>query len=284
MLALAFLAALAQATTASEPPITVTGRRPEEVRREAEAFVRSLGVAQEPVARWIDPVCPEVLGVAKQISKRVEDRVREIAARAGVPVSKAKCQSNLVIAFVKNGDAVVEQIQARSPHQFKDVDAQHRTYLQNANKPVRWWHAIQSRTRDGMRDTGNEAPPFAKLDAPGGVPMAGDVVFQYRSSIASTQMVRALRVATVIIDVEKAEGKTLDSVADFAAMVGLAEIRPSDPPPPNSVLSLFAAEGPTELTSLDENFLSTLYKLPLDRTAFAHRGLLVRGLVNAGAR
>ena len=285
MLTIALLLASASAQRApASDTITVTGRPAEEVRREAQEFVRAVGVTDEPVARWVDPVCPDVIGVAPEIAARVQNRIRRIAAEAGIPVAKAKCQSNLLIAFVQGGDEVVKRLAARSPAQFKDVDARHRAYLYAGETPIRWWHATQSRTRDGMRDGGNEAPPFAKLTSPGGVPVGGDLQFQYRSSIASTQMVRALRVATVVVDVDKADGKALDSVTDFAALVGLAEIRPSDPPPPNSVLNLFAPDGPKELTPLDSNFLAALYKLPLDRTAFAHRGLLVRGLVNAGAK
>ena len=136
------------------------------------------------------------------------------------------------------------------------------------------------RTKDGMRDMGNEVPPSARLDGPGGVPLAGDVHQQYRSSLASTQMIRVLRAATIVVDVNKAEGTPLDSVIDLAALVGLAEIRPGAEPPPNSILALYERDGPKQLTQLDLNFLTALYRLPLDRTAIAHRGLLVKGIVN----
>lgn len=278
MIGLALLLAVAPGASASDT-ITVTGRKPEEVRREAQAFIRTIGVAEEPVARWVDPVCPQVIGVAPDIAARVEKRVREVAAEADVRLAKGKCQSNLLIAFVQGGGDVVKKVAARSPNQFKDVDAQHRAFLYDGRTPIRWWHATQTRTRDGMRDNGNDAPAFARSESPGGLALGGDVHFQYRSSLASTQIVRALRVATVIVDVDQAAGKSLDSVTDFAALVGLAEIRPSDPPPAASVLNLFGAGGPISLTPLDSTFLATLYKLPLDRTAMAHRGLLVRGLV-----
>ena len=273
---------LAALLLASAPPgdtITVTGRKAEDVRREAQTFVRATGVADEPVARWIDPVCPQVIGVAPDIAARVERRIQAVAQDAGARVGKAKCRSNLLIAFVQKGEDVVRKVAARSPHQFKDVDPAHRRELYEGAAPIRWWHAIQARTRDNMRSIGNEAPPSARLDGPGGVPIAGDMQMQYSSSIVGTQMVRALQVATVIIDVDKATGQTLDSVTDFAALVGLAEIRPTDPPPGNSVLGLFSADGAKELTVLDSKFLATIYKLPLDRTAFAHRSMLVRGLI-----
>ncbi len=225
-----------------------------------------------------------MIGVPDDIADRVRRRIRAIAEQAGARLAKGKCQSNLLVAFARKGEDVVHRIAARSPNQVKDVDPQHRAYLYEGKTPIRWWHAVQSRTKDGMRDGGNDAPAFVRLEGPGGVPLGGDVHLQYRSTLVGTQMVRALRVATVIIDVDDAEGHSLASVSDFAAMVGLAEIRPTDPPPAGSVLSLFANPGSKELTPLDQKFLATIYKLPLDRTAFAHRGLLVRGLIEAASR
>jgi hypothetical protein len=265
----------------SSDTINVIGRKPEDVRREAQNFVRAVGVAEEPVARWIDPVCPEVLGVAPDIAARVVGRIRRIAKESGVRAAKPKCEGNLLVAFVQNGADVVKTVAKRSQNLFKDVSPQQREWLYAGAPPVRWWHATQTRTRDGMRDNGNDAPAsgMARSDGPGGVPLAGDVHFQYRSSFASTQVVRAIRFATVIVDVDKSDGKGLDSVADMAALVGLAEVGPSEPPPSGSILSLFKPDGPRELTMLDTNFLRALYKLPLDRTALAHRGLLVKGLI-----
>ncbi len=265
--------------------IIVIGRKPEEARAEAQEFVRRTGIADEPVARWLEPVCPQVIGVAPGIAARVVNRVRAAATAAGARVAKTRCEGNLMISFVRNGEAVVRDVAKRSPDMLKDVDRAHRAILYSATSPIRWWHVVQARTKDGQRDIGNDVPPSAGIMAgSGAVQLGGQVFTQYRSSVAGTQMVRALRAATVIVDVDYAEGAPLDSVADFATLVGLAEIRPSDPPPPGSILNLFDDAGPRNLTALDTRFLETLYKLPLDRTALAHRGLIVRGLVEGQKR
>ena len=58
---------LAPQNAPRQPDVVVTGERrtPDEVRREAQAYVRALGVAEgsRPAARWADPVCPRVLGL-----------------------------------------------------------------------------------------------------------------------------------------------------------------------------------------------------------------------------
>ena len=274
------LLAWASAASAQTDTINVIGRKPEEVRREAQAFVRAVGVTDLPVARWIEPVCPKVVGVAPAIAERVIRRIGAVAGQVGVRMARGACDGNLMISFTTDAGAVVKQIASRLPDSFKDLDMAERAALQRGSAPIRWWHVTQMRTKDGMRDMGNEVPPSARLDGPGGVPLAGDVHQQYRSSFASTQMIRVLRAATIVVDVNKAEGTPLDSVIDLAALVGLAEIRPGAEPPPNSILALYERDGPKQLTQLDLNFLTALYRLPLDRTAIAHRGLLVKGIVN----
>jgi hypothetical protein len=275
------------AAAAAAPPsdtINVIGRAPEEVRKEAQTFVRATGVAERPVARWIDPICPVALEVRSDVARRVEARVREIAAAAGARVAPANCSPNLKIVFSADAQSLVRHVASRTGG-FSELDADDRAVLQGDSAPVRWWHTVQERTKDGMRPMATDTPPAAGMDVGSGAVTLGGLVYQqYRSSFLSSQMVRGIIAAKVVVDVKLAEGVPLDSVAAYAALVGLAEIKLGEEAPPNSILGLFTPNGPRELTSLDSNFLAALYKLPLDRTAIAHRGLLVRGLVNAGAK
>jgi hypothetical protein len=278
---LLLLAASAQSPApADRDTIDVIGRKPEEGRKEAQAFVRAVGVANRPVARFVDPVCPKALGVPRKIAVRVEARFRAVAKEAGAKLAAAPCQANVTIAFDKNTDAVVDEVARRSPGIFEELGPGHVQSLKRSPAPIRWWHTVAERTKDGLRALGNDVPPSVRLDGPGGPQLGGQVYQQYRSSFLTSQMVRALTSATIVVDVDRATGLPLDSVAAFASLVGLAEIRFDEEAPPNSILSLTAPDGPRELTTIDQSFLRTLYKLPLDRTAMAHRGLLIRGLVN----
>lgn len=281
---------LAAATLAAAPPedkaadtIDVKGRRAEEVREEAKNYVRSIRVAENerPVARWLDPVCPKALGVSPAVAAKVEARVRTIAREAGIKVAGTKCAANLNIAFADDGAAMAKYVTSRSSKQFDTLSGREIAELGTSDAPIRWWHSVEGRTSEGRRSMGGTAPGFVQDDG-GIIGAAGQVYSQYASSQISNKMVRALVNATVVIDVNRAMGNELDSVTDFAALVGLAEIKPSDPPPPNSILRLFDG-GAQQLTPLDAQFLTALYRLPLDRTAFAQRGLLLRGLVEGSS-
>jgi hypothetical protein len=101
--------------------------------------------------------------------------------------------------------------------------------------------------------------------------------------LVSTQVGRVLIAASVVVDVNRMERMPLEAVASYAAMVAFAEIRDSSFATRGSVLSMFGAQpdAPRNLTDWDMAFLRALYRLPLDRDARQHRGLLVRDLLAA---
>jgi hypothetical protein len=173
------LAASSAVSALAQPPardtIDVIGLKPEDVRKETAEFIRKLGVTVRPVARWAEPVCPKVFGVAPKIGQRVADKIRAAAREAGVKAAREPCRTNIVVSFTGDGGTLTREIAAKAPARLAEVAAEDRTALLNGNAPIRWWHATEMRTRDGMGTTGNEQPPFAKLDGPGGVPMAGEV-------------------------------------------------------------------------------------------------------------
>lgn len=260
-MSLAAAIVLLAATAGGDPdPIVVTGTpvtKAEERKRAAE-FVRRAGVARlEPVARWIMPVCPRTVGVDPAVAAIVDDRIRAVAATAGAKVAPASCTPNIAVIFTGDGDALTRAIFARSPRQVAALSPGARERLIEGKGPIRWWYSTRDESRDGM-------------------PATTGIIRQYNSSIVSTQVVRALRSATIIVDAEQADGTLLDSVASYAAMVALAELNSDPPPPEDSILSLFDGEADRrELSNNDTALLRGIYSLPPDREAFQHRRQLV---------
>lgn len=281
------IAARASQTRPSEDDaIVVTGTQltPEEAHRQAVEFVRATGVApgMQQAARWADPVCPRVLGLQDEYARIVETRMRRIATEAGVAVARQPCDTNIAVSFVGDAGAMVRRIAQRSPRRLAEVPVTDRDTLIEGVAPIRWWYSTDITTREGIAAravpngfTGGEGAEGGGSMLPASVP----TTLQYNSSVISTQGVRVLRTATVIVDVDAVEGMTLDAVTDYVGMVAFAEIRARVPAPAGSVLALFEPEAPTAgLTERDRTFLSALYRLPLDRQARSQRGFLVREL------
>ncbi len=301
-LGLAMISTFAAAQTGtrnfrSDPnaPIVVTGERVtrEQAHERAVAFVRQVGVArgETPVARWTDRICPRVLGIAQAYASIVETRMREIAEAAGLQVARPGCQPNIVVSFVGDARGLVRDIARRSPRRLLQVSPELHDGLLNGDAPVRWWYVTETRSREQMRNAPQSlGTTGAGSDAVGdGNPTrnalgTADVesLNQYGAgSIVSTQGARAIIDAQVVIDLDRAEGRSLQAVAAYASLVAFAEVRPSAPPPTGSILSLFEAGAVMPgLTDWDMAFLRSLYNIPLDRQARRHRGLLVRDMVN----
>ena len=139
-------------------------------------------------------------------------------------------------------------------------------------------HLCQTgRIRDRNPDTVSVRKRLGTAEG-GGSPLAlgAQSIQTFGSSIIRTYAVRALRSATVVVDVNLAEGVSLDGVAAYAAMVAFAEITPSDNPMPNSVLGMFEpGQNMAAPTDWDISFLKALYSIPADRAGWKQKRMLV---------
>lgn len=270
-------------------PIVVTGERPtrEQARERATTFVRQVGVARGDIAaaRWADRICPRVLGIAQAYSAIVEARMRQIAEAAGMRVAPPGCRTNITVSFVGDAAALMRDINERSPTRLNEVPRGERAAMLNGAAPIRWWYLTEIRSRHQMRNAPQSvetrAGESASTSSVTSSTLDVEALSQYSSSLISTQGARAIVDANVVIDLDGAEGQSLQAVAAYAAFVAYSEVHPSSPPPAGSILGMFGPEtGLRGLTDWDMAFLRALYQLPLDREARRHRGLLVRDMVN----
>ena len=280
--------AQAQDNSASTPAvddatIEVIGRRQSEAqaRKDANEFIRRAVAAhgERPIARWVDPVCPKVLGIQPEYAAIVERKLRAIATIADIPVALGRCKTNIVVSFTTDAPGVVQRIAQRSPRRIAEVPPPDRDALLKGEAPVRWWYGTRVTSPDGDSTT-NDTPVAALGTAEGGgsaLALGVETIQGYgSSSLIRTQVVRALRTATVVIDVNRAEGVPLDAVAAFAAMVAFAEIRPAKISPPNSILGLFGDDARiANATDWDISFLKATYSIPAARAGWRQRRMLV---------
>jgi hypothetical protein len=268
--------ALLPAPVLADPDIVVTGERLEgkKLHQEAAEFVRRIGFAtgHRPAARWADAVCPGAYGIAPAHAVLVEAKLRQVAAETGIETEPQGCHPNLAVVFVADGGSQAREMAKRLPSLFEEVGPVAKDRLFNSSSPIRWWYSTQELGTDGRRSTSDSAyggngrtKSFSK----------------FHSSLVSTEIIRSIHCAVVVVDVNRTAGRTLDTVSAYAALVAFAEISPREPPPDRSILGMFeAAPGPTrDLTEWDMTFLKALYRMPLDREARMHRGLLTQALV-----
>ena len=267
--------------------IVVQGQRltREEVRAKANDFVRKLGVvkSQRSVARWVANICPRVKGLSPDHARIVTDQLRATMKAMGAPVAEKDCDTNFLVAFVGDGREMVSMIQAKQPIGLTQVEGPDRRALLESEAPIRWWYSIRFGSGDGGA-VATAPPPGAGGNSEGGTPVLPDGVpigGSFAPSLVRTQAIRTIAAATVIIDVNRAEGISLTAATQYAAFVGLAEVRGRALPEVPSILNLFSPQDrASDLTDWDRRFLVELYDLPLNRFGRVQRGQLVRALVD----
>ena len=272
--------------------IVVTGQKQsrEEVRRKASAFVRTATVipAEDQYARRHDPLCPVVSGVDAKYRLIVTTKIAAISESVGLKVAKSGCSANLLVHFTNDVDGYIAGMAKIRPDLLRTMQPQERTALKQSTVPMRWLYATEARGSDGMKlSLGGKAASVLVSGQPGlGSNSAVEAVNlqsnrgtlnTYAASLIDTQMIVRLATTIVIIDVEKSTGFSLESVAAYAAMVSLAQVKLStDYSSYPSILSMFSgakdsSDAPRDLSEWDYAYLRALYATPPNRVSRAQR-------------
>jgi len=291
----ALLFAATPARAAEPDAIVVEGKRMTrpEVARAANELVRTTIVRPElgQYARWNNGICPKVVGIADTYAAIVSARIRAVATDAGARLAPAGCRPNLLIAFAPSAKDVAGVVARSAPSRlWSGVRPAERDRFIESALPVRWVYSLAASGSQGPALTGSPNDTLAIIsvgEGGAGLPSFGDAITTSRSSssLVDTNLIVSISGAFVLVDLDRASGFTLDSVANYAARVALAQtpLPPRDLTAP-SILGLFAdtanREVQTPLSDWDRAFLKALYRTPPNRAGWQQRNRIVAELVN----
>jgi hypothetical protein len=244
----ALLAALCCSIVARADPAA-----PAALERRVDTFVRAItrnpGLSDEDsLIRWNSPICLLVAGLTAEDIKLVSARLSQIGSSSGAPLARSPCQPNFIVVATSEPDRVLNAWYARDSRLFGDAtSARIRQFLESSqSRPVRVWYNIDPGRKSGTRN-GHFIPSNTRAESSAFV---GNAAFDFLSVFA-------------IIDTHRTEHATLDQLADYVAMAGLARVDldaslGSAP----SILRLFASgeNQPVGLSSWDAAFLKALYQ------------------------
>jgi len=255
--------------------IVVTGVRPEQI----QAFVEQVSIAPpsvDQIARWDDDICISAAGLGAEQSQTVVDRISSRAQAVGLRPGRAGCRPNVFVFFASDGSGfaggLLEQRRSLFAYYHEEniatLGQEALTSFVETPRPVRWWHVVQTRGADGDRlgseSARSEAPP--PPDTMTAVPDGFSGVQSVRSQGTRVRSVERqdFNRVIIIVDAQLAEGYPLDSIADYVAMVTLAQIDPQaqirEFP---TILNLFNEDLENtsfEMTNWDAAYLNGLYR------------------------
>ncbi|WP_269218908.1 hypothetical protein [Brevundimonas vesicularis] len=267
---LAAAAALVLPQSSSDPspvvlPDIVVQSTP--VETQAKAFVAAVSAPfpQATLARWNQAICPAVVNLERGLSSIISDRLRDEARSLRVRVGDRACRANVIIVATDAADLTAQGLVRDDFRTFHpgdsgtDLGRSALRRFQNSDAAVRWWHVAMPVSDDTGKlaiALDGEAPPV----------VADRVVTRLRANIRYD-----MAWVIIVIDVTKTAQVPASSLADYIAMVALAQIDPqADFTAHDTVLKLFAPGAALHgMTEWDHSYLSALYDADANAANFA---------------
>lgn len=244
--------------------IQVTGRRLDSL---IESFVDEVAAPNRGrgIARWDRSVCVGAVNLRRDVAQYLVDRVSTVAEDQGLNAGDPGCAPNLLIVGTADGDAFARELVEKRRRTLRmggtgmDRGAAALRDFQDASRPVRWWQI--SMPTDS--ETGQRAIrlPGECTNACSGPMNYAPVINVASASRLSTQIIDNIFRAIVVVDVTKMGGVNSAQLADYIAMVSLAQIDPkADTSAYASILNVFNdPNSAASLTEWDKAYLEGLY-------------------------
>ncbi len=237
----------------------------------ARDFVKSYATpvsSTGQIARWRKPICPSVLGLVDFQGALVANRVRAAAAKVGAPVVIQKvgddkvrpCKPNVWIIFSSKAQDIMNEVRRKAPwilgfHYYAQAKK-----LATITNTAQSWYATETVDAKGM----------ARLDSTDteAISSNGDMVTTaWQGGRLKTGMRNQFADALIVVDFTKISGVPLPSIADYVAMLALAQTKTFDTcrgvP---SITNLFApgcdaANKARLMSDADVAYLRALYQM-----------------------
>lgn len=269
--------ALLLALALPQQDVVVTAEREKAAKavgRQVDAILPPL-MMDQPVARFVDPVCPGVVGLSAKSGQAVVDRIGIVADDVGLKVGEPGCNPNLLVIVTQDGRAAVEHILNRRAGVMAAQSLADYRRIRDESGGARGWVESEVRSRDGDR-----AQPGAPGEPPTlAVQGSSRLIPGFRRDIVS---------AVVIIDSAAAAKRDTDQIADYAAMRALADARPGRAGQGRTILQVFTPgagdDVPKTLTDTDRGILRGLYSGQGNVPWGMKRGTVVRAILDGGAK
>lgn len=247
--------------------ILVQGLRNDQI---AQQFASTVGAPAtgRKLAVWRMPICVGTVGMRGEPARAMIDRVSDWGHSLGLRIGAPGCRPNILIVTAENGDEAARSMAVTHRRVFRTgtsgttAGAAALRAFQTSGRPIRWWHTSMPINPDtgkpAVRVRGQD--PFGARDirTPADLGPYGVIV---QPSLMRDETQDDLRQALIILENSALDQADFMQVADYVAMVALAQISADTSPPTASILHLFdGAKAPSEtLTAWDQAYLQALY-------------------------
>jgi len=250
--------------------VTVEGQRNRaDLQRKVNTFLSSVIVHHHDwsFARWDQAVCLLVASLSHDEGEFMLTRLSAIVRAAGAPLAPETCKPNFFVVVSPEPAVLLRKWRHRDPHLFDNTfgEAKVKRFI-NTPRPIRVWYNAEFIGSDGTTFFADSLPGGAVVGISGLGQMTYPVNNRARGSRLLYDDVPAISTAIVIVDSNRIEGLKFGQLADYVALIGLAEVNlDKDLGDVPTILHLFSARAGAKqqgLTPWDEAFLKALSGTP----------------------
>lgn len=242
--------------------VTIEARRGREIKRQIDKFVSgAVGTyVDESLARWNQPICLLVAGLrSSKGAEFIRARVSQVARDSHAPLGSEHCAPNLVVVITNDPDLLLEKWNKRE-RLFNTCNGLGPvTRFLHSRQPVRVFYNAKVTSTGGP---GVGALALAGVNVNGPVSTDCGDGYSTLDTWLHRGSVQELTSVIIIVDGRQTANINMGQLADYIAMVGLAQIRvQADTGTAPSILHLFRQSDPQPLglSLWDEAFLHSLY-------------------------
>jgi hypothetical protein len=242
--------------SASLPQITVTAKVLQQridtyISTISGGFVRS---DDHPMARWRDPICPLVAGLAHDDGQLVFDRLTDDLRSTSIPLGQEGCRPNFFIIATIDPVVTLKSLWHHAPH-MSGGQTGFNNFIDTA-RPVRVWYNAKLVRGDGTPTTSFGLGPKGVLQGVEAFSMGVSPQVEFVA-------VPDLKAVIVVVDLTRVVGLDWRQVTDYIAMAGVTKVNlDARMDGSSTIMSLFAAPAdarPQALSSWDRSFIKELY-------------------------
>lgn len=246
--------------------LTVTGRP---LDRMINSFISEVAAPNSgrTLARWRQGLCFDAVNMPIEDAADLVDRVSTVARDVGLRIRDEGCAPNVIVILTSEPDRFTQNMIGLQPRAFRvpasgmDRGSGALRAFMSSDRPIRWWQIVVPVDNESgvLASRVSGEPPQG---GGGNAMTSAPILSVFAASRLTTQIVNDIYKSYVIIDSNQVKNVSPQQLADYIAMVALAQINPdADTSRYASILNLFDGNmAPAGLTEWDRAYLKGLYK------------------------
>lgn len=294
----AFLAAPTLVAAQAERPsesITVTAGKYSEavIRNFVDTHIAPTRMANK-LARWKDPVCPDVLDLPPKFAGFIRQHILDVAERVGAPANtRARCRPNIHVVFTTTPQELMNTVRRKYPDTLGYYDSSAQAdRMAEMTRLIQAWYATATVDLRGNVFPDTRRTGGLEICMPNPMPTPGMACIPMNLPNARPMNVTGSRLlgdglssafvhVLVVANPDRLVRHEMGTLGDYIAMLALSQQpKPDGCQPVPSILNLLEAQCPQvrALTDADLAYLTALYHMGAGDSLQQQRDQLVSAI------